>query len=344
METLMPLEHHLDILAKSTPKMRYDGSIPLDEWKKQARAKLSELLGMDKFTKVDDDIEIESVEEVTDDKGLDYTETTFTFASEENYRPYCKLLVPKGKSKPPIVIAITGHNKGIHNLMGRSFYEEDEGEKTRYSTQRARHALTEGYAALMIEQRGFGQRGGSKDGPGCLQIAVTAMLLGRTIIGERVWDISRLIDVVEKHFAGKVDVTRIALSGGSGGGTATYYTTCLEDRITVASPSVAVCEYSESIAPVRHCMCNYIPRIAEYFEMGDLGGLISPRVMVMDNGLKDPSFRVKGSRESAAKIKRFYELDGAPDNFVYIEGQEGHQFYYDQVWPEFNRLSGWKEQ
>ena len=43
------------------------------------------------------------------------------------------------------------------------------------------------------------------------------MMLGRTMIGERCWDVSRAIDVLEA--LPEVDAARIAVMGNSGGGT-----------------------------------------------------------------------------------------------------------------------------
>ena len=60
--------------------------------------------------------------------------------------------------------------------------------------------------------------------------------------------------------------------GNSGGGTATYYAACLDERISLAMPSCAVCSWDQSIAVKRHCACNYVPYIANYFDMGDMGG------------------------------------------------------------------------
>jgi len=333
-ETKLPLEHHLDLLSKTTPKFRFDGSMPLDEWKKQAYDRLYELLGMDKFEYVEPDIQIDS--EIETDE---YTEINFTFQSEASYRPLCRLLLPKGIEKPPVMISITGHSKGMHVLVGRAYYDNEDAEVYRKKPCRALQSVQHGYAALTIEQRGFGQRGGTKEGTACLQPAVTALLLGRTLIGERAWDISRAIDVLEKHFP-NLDTSKIGLMGGSGGGTASFYTACIEPRITMVNASVSVCSFGESIAPLRHCMCNYIPRIAEYFDMGDLGGLISPRPFVMDNGINDTGFRIKGARESAELIKQAYEREGAGDKYVFIEGPEGHRFYDTLVWPELDRLAG----
>jgi len=315
--------------------MRYDGSIPFDEWKKAAYDKLWELLGMDKFERVEPSLYIDST-----DENETFTEITFTFQSEAGYRPLCKLFLPKGVEKPPVIISITGHSKGMHVLAGRAFYDNEDVEAIRKKPCRALQTLERGCAALTIEQRGFGQRGGTPEGTACLQPAVTAILVGRTLIGERAWDIMRAIDVLEEYFP-QVDSSRIGLMGGSGGGTATFYTTCIESRISIANTTVSICSYSESIAPLRHCMCNYIPHIAEYFDMGDLGGLIAPRPLVMDNGVKDPGFLIKGARESAEIIKRMYKYAGAEDNYVFIEGPEGHKFYDKLVWPHLERLSGW---
>ena len=124
---------------------------------------------------------------------------------------------------------------------------------------------------MTLEQRGMGIRGGNENGPQCHVPAMTSLLIGRTMIGERVWDISRAIDVLEKHFP-QVDSAKVLCLGNSGGGTATFYAACMDERIKGAVPSCAVCTYKASIAAQYHCVCNFIPNIASYFDMGDLAG------------------------------------------------------------------------
>ena len=60
------------------------------------------------------------------------------------------------------------------------------------------------------------------------------------------------------------------LMGNSGGGTATVYTAAIDERISIAVPSCAVCTYKHSIAAMRHCVCNFVPNIADYFDMGGI--------------------------------------------------------------------------
>ena len=71
------------------------------------------------------------------------------------------------------------------------------------------------------------------------------LLLGRTMIGERVWDVSRANDALGAF--PEVDVDRVACMGNSGGGATTFYAACLEPRIRVAMPSCSVCTYRDSI-------------------------------------------------------------------------------------------------
>jgi len=61
--------------------------------------------------------------------------------------------------------------------------------------------------------------------------------MGRTTIGERVWDVSRLIDVIETEFSSKVNTEKICCIGNFGGETTTAYAATLDDRITLAMSS-----------------------------------------------------------------------------------------------------------
>lgn len=325
---------HLKDIREITPALRYDGKEPFADWQKKARARLVALSGLDKITPAADDCF--SIEEVTEEET--YTDYRILFQSEEGYFVPCHLWVPKGKEgKIPMVICLQGHSKGYHISMGKPIYPGDENTIAGGDRDFARQIIREGYCALAIEQRAFGECGGTPKGPACMLPAMAALLYGRTLIAERVFDISRAIDVVTKNFP-VVDAERIACMGNSGGGTATIYAAALEERIKVAMPSCAVCSFKYSIANVPHCTCNYIPNIALDFDMGDLYGLIAPRKAIAVSGALDPDFLHDGFVECAELADMYYEAAGAKGGFAWIEGPEGHRFYADLSWPTFHKM------
>lgn len=324
-------ENTRKVLSKVKPSMAYNGEDVLT-WQKGAKEKLSELLGMDKFTKVLPETEIEY------DKEIDWArEIRFTYLSEEGYRVPCHLFLPKNVKNPPVVITLQGHSKGMHVSMGRTKYE---GESSKDDGDRdfCVRAIKEGYAAIAMEQRNFGECGGDKDGPHCQESSMAALLMGRTTIGERVWDIMRLIDVLENEFSNMVNVDKICCMGNSGGGTATAYVCALEDRIKLAMPSCAMCTYRDSIGAMWHCTCNYVPHVAEFFDMGDLLAMAYPKYYIQVNGERDPIFPIQGAKEVFEKGKIAYDKMGAGDKCVHVIGDGEHRFYADPAWPHVHKF------
>jgi len=116
---------------------------------------------------------------------------------------------------------------------------------------------------------------------------MVALLLGRTMIGERVGDVSRAIDFLETQ--PEIDCARIGCMGNSGGGTVTYYASAYDERIKAAMPSCSVCTYWDSIGSNFHCLDNYLPGVLKYFDIGDIAALNSPRKLVVV-GVEDDIF------------------------------------------------------
>ena len=205
----------------------------------------------------------------------------------------------------------------------------------------AERAVQEGYCAVVLEQRYMGTSGQTEKGaPLCARknAALPALLLGRTAIGERVWDVQRLLDVLEKHFTEYVDIENILCMGNSGGGTTTFYAACVDDRIKLAMPSCSVCEFDDSIISKHHCCCNYIPGIRRYFEMGDLAGLIADRKLVMVCGVLDPDFPVNGVEKSYERAQQVFRMLEREACCRLVKGPAGHQFYPELAWPVANEL------
>jgi poly(3-hydroxybutyrate) depolymerase len=202
-------------------------------------------------------------------------------------------------------------------------------------------AVAKGWAALAMEQRAMGECGSKPDGhPNCNHPALQAILLGRTLIGERCHDVSCALDMVEEHFP-MIDRERIFMTGNSGGGTTTIYATALDTRIKAAMPSCALCGYFASIGAMQHCPCNYIPGIMKHFDMGDLVALAAPRPYVAVNGVSDASFPVESAKEQVTVGRVVYEALGAGDKLRHVIGDGGHRFYAAPAWPQFDEVTGW---
>ncbi len=325
-------EFQKEKMQEAKPSFSYDGS-DFKTWQKHARETLTELLGLDRFEKVDPALEIEYEKKI---EGA--TEIRFTFQSEKGYRVPCHLRLPDGVENPPVMIAMQGHSTGMHISLGMPKYPRDQESIKGGDRDFCVRAIKEGFATVAIEQRNFGECGGDENGPKCFESALAALLTGRTTVGERVWDVQRLIDLLESSFSDKVDVETICCMGNSGGGTTTAYVAALEDRVKLAMPSCAMCTYKDSIGAMRHCACNFVPRIADYFDMDDLMAMAYPKCFVQVSGIEDNIFPIFAAQEVFEKGKRAYDLQGAGDKCALVKGNGGHRFYADDAWPIVHKL------
>ncbi|HLJ55248.1 MAG TPA: alpha/beta hydrolase family protein, partial [Chthonomonadaceae bacterium] len=274
------------------------------------------------------------------------TEIRFQFTSETGARVPCHLLLPADRPAPhPVIVCLQGHTTGMHISLGRPKSEADQRTVADGDRDFALQAVREGYAALVMEQRCFGERQDRRSAEfrhftgGCQHASMVSLLLGRTMIGERVWDVSRAVDALAAF--PEIDSGRIGCMGNSGGATITYFAACMDPRITIAMPSCYVCSFRHSIARIDHCADNYLPAFLRWFELGDIACLIAPRPMVVVAGQTDPIFPIAGVHEAYERIEAVYAAAGAGDKCRLVIGPGGHRFYASLAWPAFRELSGW---
>jgi cephalosporin-C deacetylase-like acetyl esterase len=312
-------------------KLAFDENKDLSTQRQLAKQKFLELIGYDKILNnkaLDDEFTIEETEELDG-----YTKIRFTFKSEIDSTVPCYLLIPgTGKDKYPLAITMQGHSSGFHNSIGiaKSEHDEEYIKRGDFAVQ----AVKEGFAALAIEQRCMGERMTTRHAWGhmCEFPSLNAIMLGRTTVGERIFDISCAIDKMANF--DKVDTDKILITGNSGGGTISYYASCVEDRIKFAIPSCAFCSFKTSIMDIWHCACNYIPDIYEWFEMHDVAVLLAPKKVTFVAGKEDAIFPIAGVRDSFSVVEKIYEKAGAPDMCKLVETPKGHWWCQDIVWDE----------
>lgn len=329
---------HEELLKKITPELRFDENKNDAERRKTLKEKFVSLTGLDKIALNACAPDLEII--FREDKG-DYILTRFEFSSEKGERVPCYLLTPKtGKKKYPVAITLQGHVTGFHNSIGVAKYPADlDGGLERRSM--SLQAVKNGYVALAIEQRGMGERKPTRQNRGanvnCRFASFVAISMGRTLIGERVWDVSRAIDTLS--YFPECDVDKIIITGNSGGGTTSYYAACFDERIKICAPSCAFCPYKNSVLDILHCECNQIPRAVNYFEMQDLAELIVPRKLAVIAGEKDDIFPIDGVKEGFETVRKIYSHYNAEKNCALYVTPKEHWWCEDVVWGAINRAA-----
>lgn len=330
------------LIKNQEKKLAYNPANDYAKWKSQIKNKFFELIGMDSVIANACPINV-SVEEVVDMGS--YTRTRFVFESEVGSFVPCYLCVPKGEKKYPLAIALQGHSSGFHNTIGVQKFEGDEHFS---NLDFAVQAVNNGYACLAIEQRAMGERYTNVhdkcSARMCTFLAFAAIELGRTVLAERMWDVSKAIDAME-FFKDQIDLDKIFLMGISGGGTATFYTACFDDRIKLAVPGYAFCTYEDSIMAMYHCPCNMIPSAMRYFEMGDLACLLNGKPVLFIAGNKDYLFPPKGVEKAFATAKAIYKAEGVEDKCRLLFTEQGHNWGGDAEWSAINeeiKKLGWE--
>ena len=294
------------------------GRKPAEMWQKTLRGKVAELLG--ELPSKRAPLEPQTLE-VRDFPG--YRREKFVFQSRPGLWVLGYLVTPKAVNAPqPAVVCLPGHGRGVDDIVGVDEHGRDRTTRVGYAYDYAIQVAEHGMAAVAIEPMAFGCRRDpvtEKKGlstSACQPTAGSALLLGQTMIGWRVYDVMRTIDWIETRQ--ELDAARVGCMGCSGGGTVTLFSAALEPRIKAALVSSYLNTFRDSIMSVSHCIDNYVPGILNYFEMYDLAGLIAPRGLFVESGTRDPIFPIQGSRYAYKKAQEIYATFGSQNRL----GQE----------------------
>ena len=336
---IVPEQFRDSIRERIEQKLSFKKGCDYKAWKEEVKEKFLSLIGYDNIKNNACPLNFEIESEVQKDG---YKQIRFTVESEKDCFVPVYILIPDGnKEKYPVAITLQGHSTGFHNSIGEPKHEGDE-KYIEAQGDIAIQAVKRGYIAVALEQRGMGERRPTEHlrymAPLCMYEVMTALMMGRTVIGERIWDISRVIDSLVNF--PQCDLDDIFITGNSGGGTASYYAACVDERIKLSAPSCAVCNYKGSILDIFHCSCNHIPDIYNWFEMGDVSCLIAPRKLVVLVGKEDIIFPIEYSRKAYETISQIFEAEGVPENCVLVETEKDHFWCKDIAWDAIKKMRG----
>ncbi len=323
---------HRELLAALRPRLAFDAD-DVERWRTSLDAELRRLIGWSAF----ETRRVALAPRSLWSRELSYGRVEkLVFSAEPGAEVPAYVVTPARGAPPyPVMICLQGHSPGMHQSVGLS---EDESVEVPVDGARdfARQCARLGIAALCLEQRSLGERRERQQAHinrynPCHDAAMHALMLGRTLLGERVYDVERAVELIRGR--ADLDAHRIGITGNSGGGTVALWAAALIPALGFAMPSCALCSFRSSLMSVYHCTDNYIPGILPVAEMADIAGLIAPRRLLVIAGEQDPLFPIAGVRECFGRVKHIYAAVGAPERTALVVGPEGHRFYPELAWP-----------
>ncbi|MCS7338890.1 MAG: S9 family peptidase, partial [Verrucomicrobiae bacterium] len=113
----------------------------------------------------------------------------------------------------------------------------------------------------------------------------------------------------------EVDTNRLGVTGHSGGGAYSWTVTALDDRVKAAAPLAGMADLQSHVLDGvldRHCDCNFFINVYRW-DFPQLAALAAPRPVLIGATDNDPIFRLDSTIRIHDKVRRVYELYGAPD-------------------------------
>jgi dienelactone hydrolase len=327
---------HQHLMDQNKPAMQFAGE-NFDEWRDRLHPVVHKLVGLSEFTRTPlrtktiwkREHPLGRIEKIVFSSELFSDIPAYTCIPDEPIHP------------GTWIICLQGHTSGMHNSIAVSDIDEVTPINVEGDRDFAIGCMKQGVAALCIEQRAFGERREqdqehSCSYNGCLDPSMHALMLGRTMIGERVYDVDRALDYLESR--NDVDMQRIGIMGNSGGGTISLFSAALLNRIAFTIPSCYFCTFRDSIMSIYHCPDNFIPGLLQVAEMADILGLFAPKPVLIVAGKEDEIFPIAGTQKAFKALKAIYSAAGAADQCHLLVGQGGHRFYAKEAWPIIRKI------
>ena len=292
------------LAASATPKQQCSASTPaeLKAWQTESRRLLFELLKMADLEKRREESPSAipfNVKVLNTEDRPSYTRQEIEFDSTPTRRIKAIVTTPKDfTGRAPAVVCIHGHggNRDIvydQSSLYRGFADQ---------------LASQGYVTISTD---VGQHDVYED--------------GRTLMGERLWDVLRCADYVST--LKNVDPDRMGCAGLSLGGEMAMWLGAMDPRmkVTVSSGFLTTVKNLQN----GHCMCWDFPGFTENFDFSDIYSLIAPRALLCQIGAKETApdgFPPALAHEAMAGIQRAYAVGSFGNRARLDIHPEGHLF------------------
>lgn len=245
-------------------------------------------------------------------ENLHYQSVPGLYVTGNLYRP----AVVKEGEKLPAVFYVCGHSG-----RGR------DGNKTAYQTHGmwfARH----GYVCLVVDTLQLGEIAAIHHGT-YRENRWWWHSRGYTSAGVECWNGVRGIDYLVSR--PDVDPERIAVTGISGGGAATFWIAAADERVKVAVPVSGMADlpsYVSNRVINGHCDCMFLYNTFEW-PWTRIAGLVAPRPLLFVNSDADRIFPMDANERVINQLERLYSLYGAGDRVDSVVSVGGHAYRKD---------------
>ena len=223
--------------------------------------------------------------------------------------------------KRPAILCWHGHGPfGKEPVMGNASTPARAANIAEHNYDYGRQMAQAGYVTYAIDWIGAGERhpankpnavsvGGGRDW--CNLLYLNATMFGMTSISINVRHGMAATDFIVGLEI--VDPARLGVMGLSGGGTMTTWTYLCDDRFSAAE-IICYCDLWETFGmrDLNYCGMQVAPGLYALVDLPDLQGLLAPKPLLIDIGVKDSCFLVDSSMDAFRKVERIYAAAGVP--------------------------------
>jgi dienelactone hydrolase len=245
-------------------------------------------------------------------KRRGYRIEKLVFESRPNFPVTAHLYVPDGAAgrKLPVIVNPHGH------------WEWKKQEPT-VQSRLIGQALA-GYLALVVDSPGWsfeGDRRVERRSAGTHD-DLRLILGSQNATSVYVWDLMRALDYLATR--PEADMSRVGLTGASGGGLATMWAFAAEPRFACAASVV----YASSLEvnPENGCLCNHVAGSLRLGDRADVLGFRAPAPVLIIGAEEDVEFPAKGMRLTEEKLRRLWGLFGRADDAWLRMFPGGHDY------------------
>ena len=318
--------------------MQFQGSSRRDfvNWQQKFRSKLNELLG-------DSSPPAQwSVTELARQERKDHTRLDLLLSADGIPSLPVYLLKPKTASSKqvPGVLCIHGHGPLGHDAVVGCQDQTDAAkhiEKSNYDY--GLKFVRRGYLVAAPCMIPFGRRVDSEQYGGkdpCAVTFVRMQALGQLPITSNLRDLRWTISLLEQQ--ANLKPASIGCAGLSYGGRMSMLVSAIDPRIRIAAISGALNLMQERLSQRHSCGSQVIPRLLQYGDYSEIGGLIAPRPAVWETGSQDRLIVPEWDERFRARLRRIYHAAGVPQNLHFDRFEGGHRWSGQVAMPLFDQL------